>query len=376
MKSLLKLTAVLAIGVWLVAGNTYPAAASAEEADNQSSQPEAVMQVADAYMAKGESLLRAGKPEEALPHFDKAIEQNPDSAIAYNYRAICHAMTKNLRQALEDAETAIYIDYYYTSAHLNLASLFRSVGALEDAIDQFEQLNRMDDEHFVKSSGFFSDWAQLYMEAGNWDEANRLLDKALEINDKNGDAYFLRGQLLETRDYNYQGAIEQYTRALEVAGEGTNTAKWLILKDRGFAHYILNENAAALADISAAMGILADYDGYVIRGAINMRLNDYGAALKDFEQAARMKPDQATPVHNMGLVYLNQQKYGKAMDMFKKALKIDPEFALSHMNMAMAYREEGKLKKAMECVEKALELEPSNEAFLKYRDEIEDEMKN
>ena len=46
------------------------------------------------------------------------------------------------------------------------------------------------------------------------------------------------------------------------------------------------------------------------------------------------------------------------------------------MNMAMAYREEGKLKKAMECVEKALELEPSNEAFLKYRDEIEDEMKN
>ena len=107
-----------------------------------------------------------------------------------------------------------------------------------------------------------------------------------------------------------------------------------------------------------------------------MRLNDYGAALKDFEKAARMKPDQATPVHNMGLVYLNQQKYGKAMDMFKKALKIDPEFALSHMNMAMAYREEGKLKKAMECVEKALELEPSNEAFLKYRDEIEDEMKN
>ena len=45
MKSLLKLTAVLAIGLWLVAGNTSPAAASAEEADNQSSQPEAVMQV-------------------------------------------------------------------------------------------------------------------------------------------------------------------------------------------------------------------------------------------------------------------------------------------------------------------------------------------
>ena len=56
MKSLLKLTAVLAIGVWLVAGNTYPAAASAEEADNQSSQPEAVMQVADAYMEEIETV--------------------------------------------------------------------------------------------------------------------------------------------------------------------------------------------------------------------------------------------------------------------------------------------------------------------------------
>ena len=146
MKSLLKLIAVLAIGVWLVAGNTYPAAASAEEADNQSSQPEAVMQVADAYMAKGESLLRAGKPEEALPHFDKAIEQNPDSAIAYNYRAICHAMTKNLRQALEDAETAVYIDYYYTSVDrftikTNLCNdnkLRMSKLSVVDYLEQFE----------------------------------------------------------------------------------------------------------------------------------------------------------------------------------------------------------------------------------------------
>ena len=66
MKSLLKLTAVLAIGVWLVAGNTYPAAASAEEADNQSSQPESVLQVAETVYGS----MMLGIPS---AQFDKAV---------------------------------------------------------------------------------------------------------------------------------------------------------------------------------------------------------------------------------------------------------------------------------------------------------------
>ena len=52
----------------------------------------------------------AGKNQEALEAFTKAIELNPKYAEAYNNRGIAHLKLGNYQQAIRDYDKAIKLD--------------------------------------------------------------------------------------------------------------------------------------------------------------------------------------------------------------------------------------------------------------------------
>lgn len=61
------------------------------------------------HASRGEAALNAGKPEEAITHYNKALEQSPTAVPYYIKRSTAYQRTSNFHEALKDAETGVVL---------------------------------------------------------------------------------------------------------------------------------------------------------------------------------------------------------------------------------------------------------------------------
>lgn len=120
---------------------------------------------------------------------------------------------------------------------------------------------------------------------------------------------------------NYQGAILDYTKALEV---NPNWAE--VLYHRGFASYKLQDYRNADVDYTKAL-FLDPYlvEVYYYRGLCRMKLRYIQAGMEDYTKALEINPNFAHIYYQRGLVYLELQEYGLARFDFRKAAQLFAE---------------------------------------------------
>src|SRR5688500_13783577 len=64
---------------------------------------------ANKYKALGNECFSAQKYEEAIQHFSKAIELNPNDHVFYSNRSACYSNLNQYEKALEDGAKAVSI---------------------------------------------------------------------------------------------------------------------------------------------------------------------------------------------------------------------------------------------------------------------------
>jgi tetratricopeptide (TPR) repeat protein len=98
---------------------------------------------------------------------------------------------------------------------------------------------------------------------------------------------------------------------------------------------------------------------YVNRGVMKLRRADYDAAVLDFNQAVRIKPDMGEGYVNRGAASIGLHHYPESLADLNKgiALGVD-ELAKAYYNRAMAYEGLEDAKAAYFDYQKALELSP------------------
>jgi tetratricopeptide (TPR) repeat protein len=62
-------------------------------------------------------------------------------------------------------------------------------------------------------------------------------------------------------------------------------------------------------------------------------------ALRVYEAAAKLQPNDAPTRNNVGRIYLKRNRLDEAIAQFREALKIDPDFIDAHNNMGLALTE-------------------------------------
>ncbi len=72
--------------------------------------------------SKGNDAFNAKNYEEAIAHYSRAIELNPDSAVYYSNRSACHAALLNWQAALDDATTCVSKDSKFVKGYLRLVA--------------------------------------------------------------------------------------------------------------------------------------------------------------------------------------------------------------------------------------------------------------
>lgn len=103
---------------------------------------------------------------------------------------------------------------------------------------------------------------------------------------------------------------------------------------------------------------LLDYD--LLRGALQLELNDYEAAVKSAENLSSVYPE-AVRAQNFGAVtYLRTGDLDKADASVTRALQLAPDDVDARFNQAMLLKKRGKLEESGKVINETLQLRPSH----------------
>lgn len=157
------------------------------------------------------SLLRKGRVEEAIAHYNKALELNPNYGEAHYNLANSLLLLGRVEEAIAHYEKALEINPNNAPAHYNLAAVFVQSGRMDAAIDHYNKVLEIDPKHAAAHNNLGAVFARV----GRVDEAIAHYVKALELNPNNAEAHYNLGNTLLQMG-RVDEAIAHYNKALEL----------------------------------------------------------------------------------------------------------------------------------------------------------------
>jgi Flp pilus assembly protein TadD len=105
-------------------------------------------------------------------------------------------------------------------------------------------------------------------------------------------------------------------------------------------------------------GILAaqQVKTHVDQGIANCEAGHFDQALKDFNAALKLKPNDASLYDYRGMAYRCKGQDDKAIQDFNKAMEVDPKFAKAYRNRGMVYFDKGDFDRSLADLKKAQSL--------------------
>lgn len=143
----------------------------------------------EAYLERAAYWLEIDDLEKAQLDLQSAEELNPNNPRLYTLRSQLALALDNPEAALAEARTAYELDRTFLPAYLALGQAYLANDDTEKALENLHiyTVYVKDDPQALGQVG------SLYYQAGQYPEALTLLDEALALNKRYGDAYWTRG---------------------------------------------------------------------------------------------------------------------------------------------------------------------------------------
>ena len=261
----------------------------------------------------GNALAGGEQFEVAIAEYRKALEIEPDDVDALNNLGIALAGRGQVEEAIAQYRKALAIEPRNAEAHYNLGNALSGRGAADEAIAHYQKALEIKPEYMKAHCNLGTALAG----RGRVDEAIAHWRKALEINPDDAEVHNNLGLGLACRGQ-IDEAIAHYRRAAEI-------------KPDFAAAYFNNGNALAG------------------RGQL-------GEAIACYRKALKIKPDYLEAHGNLGLALAGCGQFDEAIAHYRKASEIKPDDAKAHCNLGTALAGRGQIGEAMEHFQKALDL--------------------
>jgi tetratricopeptide (TPR) repeat protein len=95
-------------------------------------------------------------------------------------------------------------------------------------------------------------------------------------------------------------------------------------------------------------------------GIVYANLDIYSFAIREHNEAIRLKPDYQEAYYNLGIAYIKSDKIQMAGETFEKAIRLKPDDEKSYNNLAFTLFKSGKLKEAVEVYKQAILIKPDD----------------
>ncbi|MEH2234849.1 tetratricopeptide repeat protein [Nostoc sp.] len=222
-------------------------------------------------------------------------------------------------------------------------------GNYEEAVKDFNQAIELD----PKNALAYNRRGNAYYRLGDYEQAQADSSQAIALNPQDANAYFDRGFALSELG-KYKEAIADYTEAIKL-----NYQNAYAYYGRGLARAKLKDNKGAIGDFSKAIALKPQYtEAYLQRGILRRRLKLRQAAIEDFDRVIKINPNDAKAFYQRGLTQsINKQKYIALKD-YTDAIRINPKYIEAYLNRGDVYSDLGDKLEASEDYNAILQIDP------------------
>ena len=259
---------------------------------------------------------QTGKIAKAREIYNKILTKNPTEPDALHLLGILESQEKNFGLALKLIKQAKKIDPNNASIHNNLGNIFKNLGEINKAKEEYEEALRID----PNSASAHNNLANILAKQNKMLEAITHYREAIRIRPEYTDAHYNLGLLLAK-----QGKNEETLLHLEA----------IILWDP--------ENVSALENAGAILGEQGNFD----------------KAINYLEKALEKEPEHIETLKNLGAIFLIKKNLDRALQCYLKVLLIAPELDI-HYNIAVIYMDQGRYNDAIEYFSHVLKINPND----------------
>lgn len=207
------------------------------------------------------------------------------------------------------------------------------------------------------------------LDIGDYQGAVEDYTRALQIDGNQPTAYNNRG-LAKFQIGDFAGAISDYTRSLEL-----NDNEAVVYFNRGFARFNQADYTGAIGDYTESILKAPEQTGaYFYRGEAYGRLGNYQQAAEDYTRAIQLNPQDAVAYNNRGLARYNKGDYAGAIADYTEALRLKPDDAVAYLNRGVARSAGADYQGAIEDFTQALSLNEKYASAYNYRGRARAEM--
>ncbi|MFN8530423.1 MAG: tetratricopeptide repeat protein [Anaerolineae bacterium] len=186
----------------------------------------------------------------AIDQAERAIELDPYDSTARRVYAYALIWVGQRDEAISQLERAVALSPNNTGPYFELALLYLNNNEPELAIATYEQILSMQPEN----ARAYLRLCEAYNQAGEIRRAIGYCQDSLAINDQNGDAWASYGHV-QYRNRNYEGAIDSFLRCVNLQSDDIRC--WYL---RGLSHYYLGQCEDAWNTLTEAIDRLGTND--------------------------------------------------------------------------------------------------------------------
>jgi tetratricopeptide (TPR) repeat protein len=294
----------------------------------------------------------------ALPDCTRAIQLDPESAVAYATRSWVLEQQGDARGSLEDLEKASQLSRAQGNEELTLwyeGALFSKKNNPDGAITAFTGLMERNNHAYITYLASIMR-GQSHLQKRNYDLALKDFRRALELFPNSGMAHWSLGDAQYDMN-DYTAAVASYNKAIEL---GVTSAE--IYVDLADAYDIQDKTEPALENYAKAIAL----DPKSVRALRNraitfFRLNRLDDAITDLSAAITLDPKSDLAVFYRGRAYAAKEQLDLAISDFGAAIKLNPNDARYYYQRAFNLEGKGDQEAALKDYDSAIALDPKNE---------------
>jgi tetratricopeptide (TPR) repeat protein len=314
------------------------------------------------------------QPDAYGPHLAKALYEMglgcPNCAWEdLNDMTFLESSAVHFEKARLEAFAALKIDDKLASAYEILMNVNRHLKKTDENISLFQKaIQHSPMSYFLRFSYLMGLASEAELDS---DQIHDFISTTLKTGSGNSDLESLRGFLnwregiLLLKNKQFKEALNAFTEALSYG------SYWKFYFDRAQANFGLNDFDSALKDIQQALKLRPQIEIlYLLRAKIYYRLGKFEIAFQDIATAEKIWP-YASAIHDIkawlveDLIYRAYREYQNrqfesALKILEYALYLNPAHPEIYSWRSMILKEEGKLDEALIDLKRSTKLNPSN----------------
>lgn len=310
------------------------------------------------YFAKGLLLANQKHYDEAENTIRAGIKVSPDSAVGYYYLGRISVEARDFDRATAHFEQAVTLNTAFEPAYVALGSVYeakqdrdKAIGIYRRYLQGVNPRNREIRHHLIR----------LQVSAKQYDEALQELEGMLTEDPSDLDAQ-LRMGLVYGEQKNYPKAIQQLNQILTVRPSE--------LKVRDYLGYLYEETKDYTKAVDAYRHNLtfepSYFEGHLHLGVLQYRLKQYPDAIQHLREASRLNPKQPESHIVLGLSHFQAEQYEPSLQAFLEGIRYNPDNADLHFNAGTVYDKLNRFDDVVKSMQTTLTLDPHHADALNY----------